>query len=1137
MVLTLKSYAPLAKPSTEDSTAIDFQMRVLTRYGAVLIDFGKLQDIISYSDNLAVDGGSGNFTIRMKATLDNIDLLRNLSPGLCVEIYCSRVPGKTLEGVHFAPDTIARKDSSPKIPKVEPVQVVQPTGGGASDVGALATGIYEGMHPNVAAFLEMLRDGEGTLGDKGFTTMFTGVQFSGFGDHPRQIQGSGGLRSDAAGAYQFLSTTWGGVAGKLGLKDFSPRSQALGAQQLLRDRGAYDAIVRGDLATALNSTSYEWASLPSGPGGGGRYGQPNHSYGEVEKLFKAEQQKFSGRLPVNPQAAGPAFQPPPATAPQAAKVSAGPDTSRAGKVTMARTGKKDSNNLEILKLTVHDKSGNPISTHDVVSGIAQTQGQFGGFGTTKSGSKAPVEFGEYRIGGPIASGLEGVGKTFIPVDPNGTSDRSATGFHVDADRDINPGTKGCIAFATVEDFDKFQAALAQSGATTFIFEKEPVAATAAVTGMGEPIKADNPAVIGPAVEPQEDPYLDKCPYLLLRGVITDYGRATDNSSNLTLTGSGYGKVYEDAVILTDATSPELASQSLEVRQQASVPLGVSYIYYRILREWVEQFWGEPNGWEARTRVIPFPPNYLTRINSDGSAWQNLKAISIDGFFSMWVDHTGAIVWEKLPWSGKDQSLITGRNWENVPLEPIPSKFIISWNDRISERGIANFIKCVGTLQGMPGANPSGLAAYIYNQGSIRQYGGPTKKELSFPVGADSDQYYTSEPMRKQKATIMSFTSLCALECIRWYDRPVQRCGITMRGDAYLRIGMRLSVTENWHNLKAKPGEYYVVSRSHSINFENGSWTTNLELVRDRRQRYLGIGVGEIPIAKNAEPKTPDKATSPIAALTVGQPVSPIAALTVPGSPWTEKYKQVQAKPSKKAEILPSIDVPEYNVPLSADDYWFFDRITGQVVRIGNDPIKYARENVIPKLGEQSKAVEVIMPTADTGAVQTGPAGPGGGKFIAPFRSGLALGSVYDPAGLLNSRGRGHNGVDLFPTTEGDNTLIAIADGIVSIKSTSCPPTPLPGCGQGFGNWFEINFTGVWSGWAAVYAHCAKILVDNGPIKAGQAVAIMGDSGSSGGLHLHMEIYKGSDRLNPMRYLPSPSARYTSDAGADMFAGG
>jgi murein DD-endopeptidase MepM/ murein hydrolase activator NlpD len=1141
MVLTLKSYSPISKPSAEDSSAIDFQARILTRYGAVLIDFGKLQDIISYSDNLAVDGGSGNWSIRMKATSDNISLLKNIHPGLCIEVYCSRGPNP-LEGVIRDPSKIVRKDSTPKIPKVEPVQVVQSAGGA-----------IPGSVPSLDAFFGISSDAD--LYRLAVVAMTEGKANS--------VQSQ--IDSAVSIGNRVQAGSWGRSASsvvsapeqyeaytRFGLQGVSDRASAIAALRANgRSESSLDdflrafrnpATVNSSIEHLKGSTDYRayvpGVTSPAQAGDPQRASDDNYyipggtqsasvSASEAAKLYSLGQGAVKGGIITAPPAT-------PTTAPQVAKVTAGPDTSRAGKVTMARTGQKDSNNLEILKLTVHDKSGNPIGTYNVNSGIASTQTKFGGAFTTAAGSKAPVEFGEFRIGQPVATveNQAALGRTFIPIDPTFETNRSAIGFHVDGDRSTAAGSAGCIVFATTAEFDKFQADLQKSGATTFVFEKEPVTATASAP-TGETVQANSPDVIGPAVEPQEDPYLDKCPYLLMRGIITDYGRATDNSSNLTLTGSGYGKVYEDAVILTDATAPELASQSLEVRQQATIPLGVSYIYYRILREWVEGFWGEPNGWEARTRVIPFPPNYLTRINSDGSAWQNLKAISIDGFFSMWVDHTGAIVWEKLPWSGKDQSLITGRNWENLPLEAIPSKFIMSWNDRISERGIANFIKCVGTLQGNPGTNPSGFAAYVYNQGSIRQYGGPTKKELQFPVGADSDQYYTSAPMRKQKATINSFTALCALECIRWYDRPVQRCGITMRGDAHLRIGTRLSVTENWHNAKAKPGEYYVVSRSHSINTENGSWTTSLELVRDRRQRYLGIGIGEVPIVKAEGKKAEDK-------MAEVKSKSPIAALTLE-SDWKKApgYKQAQAKPSKKAEILPSIDVPEYNVPLSTDDYWFFDRITGQVVRIGNDPIAWARENVIPKLGEKGKEpVQVIMPTADTGSVQTGPAGPGGGKFIAPFRSGLALGSVFDPAGTLNTRGRPHRGVDLFPSTAGDDTMLAVADGIVTVQHATCPNYRDDDCGGGYGNYFDINLTGNWSGWKVRYAHCNKIFVTSGQaVKAGQSVGLMGTSGGSDGPHIHFEVFKGSDRVNPMRYLPAPSQRFTSDAGADYLAGG
>ena len=58
--------------------------------------------------------------------------------------------------------------------------------------------------------------------------MFTHKRFDGFGDHPRQLQSGGGYTSDAAGAYQFLSTTWDGARNALGLQDFSPASQEVG---------------------------------------------------------------------------------------------------------------------------------------------------------------------------------------------------------------------------------------------------------------------------------------------------------------------------------------------------------------------------------------------------------------------------------------------------------------------------------------------------------------------------------------------------------------------------------------------------------------------------------------------------------------------------------------------------------------------------------------------------------------------------------------------------------------------------------------------------------------------------------------------------------------------------------------------
>lgn len=131
------------------------------------------------------------------------------------------------------------------------------------------------------AFLKMLRVGEGTSGEDGYYTMFTGVPFSSFNDHPRQLQRANGLVSDAAGAYQFLSTTWDQVATALGLTDFSPQSQDLAAIELIRRRCAYDDVIAGRITEAVEKCSYEWASLPPG-----QYDQPIKTFDEVIELFK-----------------------------------------------------------------------------------------------------------------------------------------------------------------------------------------------------------------------------------------------------------------------------------------------------------------------------------------------------------------------------------------------------------------------------------------------------------------------------------------------------------------------------------------------------------------------------------------------------------------------------------------------------------------------------------------------------------------------------------------------------------------------------------------------------------------------------------------------------------------------------------
>ena len=137
---------------------------------------------------------------------------------------------------------------------------------------------------------KVIKTGEGTVGDAGYTTMFTGARFSDTSRHPRQINRSGRLASDAAGAYQFLSTTWDGAKKALGLTDFSPESQEKAGRYLAQQRGINpDAVysTKSEFARALDKIAPEWASMPTLRTGTSYYGQGGLSLDEAWRIYNS----------------------------------------------------------------------------------------------------------------------------------------------------------------------------------------------------------------------------------------------------------------------------------------------------------------------------------------------------------------------------------------------------------------------------------------------------------------------------------------------------------------------------------------------------------------------------------------------------------------------------------------------------------------------------------------------------------------------------------------------------------------------------------------------------------------------------------------------------------------------------------
>jgi len=136
----------------------------------------------------------------------------------------------------------------------------------------------------VRALLRVIRAGEGTSGENGYRILFGGATFDSYADHPRQkiTKPLGGkkITSTAAGAYQFLSSTWDETARIMGLGDFSPGNQDRAAVGRIAARGALEDTKAGRFDVAIQKIAREWASMPGSP-----YGQPVISLGRARALF------------------------------------------------------------------------------------------------------------------------------------------------------------------------------------------------------------------------------------------------------------------------------------------------------------------------------------------------------------------------------------------------------------------------------------------------------------------------------------------------------------------------------------------------------------------------------------------------------------------------------------------------------------------------------------------------------------------------------------------------------------------------------------------------------------------------------------------------------------------------------------
>ncbi|RIW31598.1 M23 family peptidase [Bacillus salacetis] len=121
---------------------------------------------------------------------------------------------------------------------------------------------------------------------------------------------------------------------------------------------------------------------------------------------------------------------------------------------------------------------------------------------------------------------------------------------------------------------------------------------------------------------------------------------------------------------------------------------------------------------------------------------------------------------------------------------------------------------------------------------------------------------------------------------------------------------------------------------------------------------------------------------------------------------------------------------------------------------------------------------------------------GSGSFVWPTNGGYVSSKVGQRWGHM------HKGIDI---ARPDNLTIKSIDNgtVVSAGWDS----------GGYGNKVVIDHN---NGYRSVYAHMSSISVSAGQtVSAGSSVGVMGQTGQSTGVHLHLEVYKNGSLVNPL----------------------
>lgn len=160
-----------------------------------------------------------------------------------------------------------------------------------------------------------------------------------------------------------------------------------------------------------------------------------------------------------------------------------------------------------------------------------------------------------------------------------------------------------------------------------------------------------------------------------------------------------------------------------------------------------------------------------------------------------------------------------------------------------------------------------------------------------------------------------------------------------------------------------------------------------------------------------------------------------------------------------------------------------------------------KEQALDEWEEESRQIAAMLRAMEqTPRGQARLARPFRGGFIRPVNGAIVsgFGMRYHPILKVN---RMHNGVDI--AAPHGTPIKAAADGEVIFA----------GYRRGYGNTIIIDHGG---GVATLYGHCSALAVSEGQtVKQGQIIGYVGATGLATGPHLHFEVRRNGEPVNPL----------------------